>query len=176
MKKILKLTLILCLICAVVAGVLGVVNELTHDKIIERQEEKTRTAYSKVLPSDGYTEIEGLDIPTIDKISECAEGWVVETSFSGAQSTVTMAVGVDREYKCTGIYIIKHGETSGLGAKAAAQNPEGDEWRAQFEGEDENVKILKEGGNINAITGATITSRAVSKAVATSIEAVKSLG
>lgn len=180
MNKILKLSLILCLVCAIVAGVLGVVNELTYDRIQEQQRIKTQNAYAAVLKSDGYEEVE-FDkeaFPTIDKINVCTNGagYVVVTTFSGAQSKVTMAVGVDTDYLCTGISIIKHGETSGLGANAASSAEVGVNWRAQFVGEDENVAITKAGGNIDALAGATITSRAVANATAMAIQAVKSLG
>ena len=80
------------------------------------------------------------------------------------------------DYKCTGISIISHAETSGLGAKAAAASEYGDWWRGQFVGEGDDVKLTKYGGNIDSITAATITSNAVSGAVAESIRAVEALG
>ena len=51
-------------------------------------------------------------------------GYVVQTTFSGAQGSITMVVGVDNDYKCTGISIISHSETSGLGAIAASGSSE----------------------------------------------------
>lgn len=180
MNKILKLTLILCLVCAIVAGVLGVVNELTYDRIQEQQRIRTEKAYAAVLESDGYEEVE-FDkeaFPTVDSINKCTNGagYVVTTTFSGAQSKLTMAVGVDNDNKCTGISIISHAETAGLGANAASTSEIGVNWRAQFVGEDENVAITKAGGNIDALAGATITSRSVASATGTAIKAVMSLG
>ena len=87
-----------------------------------------------------------------------------------------MAVGVDNDYKCTGVSIVSHSETSGLGANAASTAQVGVDFRAQFVGQDETCALTKAGGEIDALTGATITSRAVTGAVATAIEAVKSLG
>ena len=58
MNKILKLTIVLFLVCAIVAGVLGVVNELTKDTIAEQQRIKTERAYAAVLASDGYAEVD----------------------------------------------------------------------------------------------------------------------
>ena len=52
MKKILKLTFILFLICAVTAGILGGINELTYRRIEEQNRLKTVKAYSAVLPAD----------------------------------------------------------------------------------------------------------------------------
>ena len=74
--------------------------------------------------------------------------------------------------KCAGISIIKHSETSVLGEVAASASERGVSFRNSFIGKDESITI----GDIDAITGATITSKAVTGAVATAIEAVKSLG
>ena len=178
MNKIIKLTVVLFLICAVVAAVLGGVNEVTKGPIETQQREKTETAYKAVLPqADSFTELDRSSFAafkTVDKISAAANGagHVVETTFSGAQGSITMAVGVDDAYKCAGISIIKHSETSGLGEVAASSSARGESFRSSFIGKDENITI----NDIDAITGATITSKAVTGAVATAIEAVKALG
>ena len=54
---------------------------------------------------------------------------MVKSTFSGAQGNITLAVGVDNDYKCTGISVIEHSETSGLGAVAAANSAAGDAFR-----------------------------------------------
>ena len=178
MQKILKLTVILFIVCAIVAGVLGVTYELTIDRINEQNRLKTEKAYSAVLKADSYeaVEFDSAAWPTIDSISKAGDaGYVVETTFSGAQGSITMAVGVDAELKVTGISIIKHAETAGLGAVAASTNEKGVAFREQFIGEDKNVAITKDGGNIEAITGATITSRAVAQAAGNAVCAVEAL-
>ena len=181
MNKIVKLTIVLFLVCAIVAGVLGVVNAFTKDRIEEQNRIKTEKAYAAVLASDnGYTEVsfDKTAFPTVDSINECnnGAGWVVTTTFSGAQGSITMAVGVDTDYKCTGISIISHSETSGLGAVAASTSKAGMDFRAQFVGQDEAVALTKAGGEINAITGATITSKSVTEATSVAIKAAESLG
>ena len=179
MKKVFKLTVVLFLICAIVAAVLGEVNAVTIGPITEREREKTEKAYKAVLPdADSFTEIDPAEYAayksTIKKISSAdnGAGHVVETTFSGAQGSITMAVGVDRNGKCAGISIIKHSETSGLGEVAASASERGVRFRRSFIGKDESITIA----DIDAITGATITSKAVTGAVATAIEAVKALG
>lgn len=180
MNKILKLTIVLFLVCAIVAGILGVVNNMTKDTIAEQKRIKTEKAYASVLASDGYEDVDfnKETYPTINNISKCTSGagYVVMTTFSGAQGRITMAVGVDNDYKCTGISIISHSETSGLGANAASTSEKGVTWRAQFVGEGEDIALSKVGGHIDALSGATITSRSVTNATATAIAAVKSLG
>ena len=180
MNKILKLTFVLFLICAIVAGVLGGVNELTKDRIYAIQNAATIAAYSAVLDAEGYDEVDfdRTAFPVVDKISEATNGagHVVELTVSGAQGLITLAVGVDTDSKCSGISIIEHSETSGLGANAAADSEIGWNFRAQFVGEGEDIALSKSGGHIDALAGATITSNAVTGAVATAIQAVNSLG
>ncbi|MBQ9687271.1 MAG: RnfABCDGE type electron transport complex subunit G [Oscillospiraceae bacterium] len=180
MNKILKLTLVLFLVCAIAAGALGVVNELTYRRIDAQQQAKTVEAFSAVMKADGYEEV-GFDsaaFPTVNSVNHATNdaGYVVTSTFSGAQGNITLAVGVDNDYKCTGISVIEHSETSGLGANAASTGEVGVKFRAQFVGEDENIALSKSGGSIDALTGATITSRAITGAVAESIRVVKSLG
>ena len=185
-NQILKLTFVLFLICAIVAAVLGGVNELTHQRIDQLQKEKTEKAYRAVLDSDSYTDL-GLETQTIVangqkvKINSVARadngnGYVVEATFSGAQGNITMVVGVNAEYKCTGISVIKHSETSGLGANAASTADVGVNFRAQFKGQDESIALRKDGGKIDALSGATITSRSVTNATLAAIKAVQALG
>ena len=62
MKKVLKLTVVLFLICAIVAAVLGEVNAVTIGPITTRQKEKTESAYKAVLPEgDSFTELESIE-------------------------------------------------------------------------------------------------------------------
>ena len=181
MNKILKLTFILLLVCAITAGILGGVNEITKDRIAAITAEKTAKAYNTVLESPSYSDV-SFDksnslYKTVDSISKASngEGWVVESTFSGAQGSITMATGVSKDFKCTGISIISHSETSGLGANAASTAPVGVNFREQFIGQDETVALKKSGGEIDALSGATITSKSVTGAVANAIEACKAL-
>ena len=175
---IFKLGIILLLVCAVVAGVLGVVNEITKDRIYEQKREKTFAAYSAVLPAEGYEEVkfDKAEFSTVDIIEKAdgGEGYVVQTTFSGAQGMITMVVGVKEsgsKFTCSGISIISHSETSGLGAVAASSSERGESFRSSFIGKDKSLKIT----DIDAISGATITSKAVTEAVATAIKAVESI-
>ena len=109
-------------------------------------------------------------------VSNDGNGYVVKSTFSGAQGSITMVCGVDNDLKCTGISIIEHSETSGLGANAASTSEVGVNFRAQFKGQDETIALTKAGGKIDALSGATITSRSVTNATLAAILAVKALG
>lgn len=179
MNKILKLALVLLAVSAIVAGVLGIINELTYPVIDAQKQAKTAEAFASVLKADRFDEIEfsNPDFPTVLTVHKAeGVGYVVTSKFSGAQGNITLAVGVDNDYKCTGISVIEHSETSGLGANAASTGEVGVNFRKQFVGQDESIALSNAGGSIDALTGATITSRAITEAVATSIQAVKTLG
>ena len=179
-NKILKLAYVLFVICAATAAVLGIVHSLTAQRIYDISHAKEFEAYAVVLKSDnGYAEVEFEEegFPTMDSImvSNDGNGYVVKSTFSGAQGSITMVCGVDNDLKCTGISIIEHSETSGLGAVAASSSAAGEAFRAQFVGQDGSIALSKNGGEIDALAGATITSTAVTEAVATSIAAVDSV-
>lgn len=183
MKKILKLTFVLFLISAIVAGVLGVVNELTKDRIADIAAEKTAQAYAEVLDANTYDDAnyagedaQVLKVSTAKDDAGTAVGYVVETNVTGSQGGITIIVGVDMDYKCTGISITSSSETSGLGAVASSPSDKGVAFRAQFVGQDKELDIVKNGGEIEALTGATITSNAVVTAVRAAITACESIG
>lgn len=181
-NKIVKLTVILCLVCFITAGVLGGVNEVTKGPIAALQEAKANEAYKVVLPAEGFENIEfdGAAEPFThtDKILKGTggEGYVVVATFSGAQGNITMATGVDPNLKCSGISIINHSETSGLGANAASTAEVGVNYRAQYLGVGKDVALKNKGGTIDALAGATITSQAVTSAVSEAISVVEALG
>ena len=180
-NKIVKLSFVLFLICAITAGILGVVNALTFERIDQITHQKEYEAYAEVLGSEsGYTAVEfdKAAFPTVDNIQQSNDGngYVVTSTFSGAQGSITMACGVSPDLKCTGISIIEHSETSGLGAVAASSSEAGVAFRQQFIGQDGGIALSKAGGAIDALAGATITSTAVTNATATSIACVASLG
>ena len=183
MKKIIKLALVLFLIAAIVAGVLGVVNELTKDRIAQIAAKKTAEAYAEVLNAETYDDAkyEGKDTK-VQKVSVAKDkdgnaiGYVVETVVTGSQGSITVIVGVDNDLKCTGISITDSSETSGLGAVASSPSDKGVAFRANFVGQGKDLDLTKNGGEIDQLTGATITSTAVVTAVRSAITACESLG
>lgn len=163
----------LLLIAAVVAGLLGLVNHITADKIAAINADKTAESMRQVLPADSYTEIgyNGAD-PLVAKLYEAAGGgYVVEVTPSGFGGTIDMVVGVGADGTVTGISIVSMSETSGLGANASRES-----FRSQFVGLSGVLAVSKDGGEIDALTGATITSRAVTSGVNSALAAVAELG
>ena len=173
---VLRLALTLLAITAVVAAALAGVNSITAPAIAELNAQKTQEAIELVLPGGGK---EVADFPAVDLVSTVYAGdagYAVEVTPGGFDNTITMMVGVDTEGKVLGISIIKHTETAGLGAVAAAGTPAGEAFRNGFVGKSGSVSVTKDGGEIDAITGATITSRAVCVGVNAALECVAKMG
>ena len=172
---ILRLSLILFLIAGVVALALAAVNMVTAPAIQKLNEEKTQQAIEAVLPGGG----EEIAFPATDLVSKVYEGengYAVEVKPAGFDNTITMMVGVDFDGNVLGISVVSHTETAGLGAVAAAKTSAGEAFRGQFVGLSGDVNVTKDGGTVEAITGATITSRAICDGVRAALAVVKGLG
>ena len=174
---ILRLALTLLAITGLVALALAGVNAITKDKIAALQAEKTQNAIAQVLPGGYDREITEFADETglVQKIYASDTGYAVEVTPMGFDNTITMMVGVSREGKVLGISVISHTETKGLGEVAAAQNGKGEAFRGQYVGQSGQLAVSKDGGTIEAITGATITSRAVTAGVNAAIACVTGL-
>ena len=175
---VLRLAGTLFLIAAVVAMVLAGVNAVTAPAIAELNAAKTQEAISAVLPGGFDTEITDFADASgiVSKIYQGANGYAVEVGPGGFDNTITMMVGIDNEGKVLGISVVSHTETAGLGAVAAAGTPAGIAFRDQFVGASGAVTVTKDGGTMDAITGATITSRAICVGVNAALDAVAGLG
>ena len=173
---ILRLALTLLAITAVVAAALAGVNTVTAPAIAELNAQKTQQAIELVLPGGGeqLSEIPAVDL--VSKVYASETGYAIEVTPGGFDNTITMMVGVDKAGSVLGISIIKHTETAGLGAVAAAGTPAGEAFRNQFVGTSGSVAVTKDGGAMDAITGATITSRAVCAGVNAALECAAQLG
>ena len=144
MKKILGLVLSLTIISGVCAAVLAYVDSITREPIRETAEKTREQAKAAVLcGQEGYT----------------AEG----TCKDGYGGDITLMVGFRKDKKTVISYkVLAASETPGLGMKLKTP-----EFADQFKGKDgASLKVKKDGGEIEAITSATITSRAVCRAIA----------
>lgn len=175
-KYVLRIALTLLAITAVVAVILAAVNSVTAPRIAAQNEQKTQNAIEAVLPGGGqevkeFTDDTGLVTAAYKGDNGCA----VQVTPNGFNGTVTMMVGVDNDGKVTGISIISHTETAGLGA-TAADTDAGRAFRDQFIGMSGTVSVTKDGGEVDALTGATITSRAVCTGVSAALACAANLG
>ena len=179
MKTILfvaRLALTLLAITAVVAVALAGVNMITAPAIAELNAQNTQAAIEAVLPGGGE---ELADFPAVDLVSKVYAsdaGYAVQVTPGGFDNTITMMVGVDKAGNVLGIDVVSHTETAGLGAVSDADTPAGISFREQFIGAAGSVAVTKDGGAMDAITGATITSRAICAGVNAALACAAALG
>lgn len=171
-KFILRLTGTLLLITALVAGLLGLVNLLTQDRIAANTAEKALAAMQTVLPAQDYTPLPLTPAQQQAGLTEVYQtetgGYVLRLSKNGFGGPIDLMVGVLADGSVSGVSIISHAETASLGANCTREA-----FRSQFVGKSGTLAVTKEGGQIDALTGATVTSRAVTEAVNLALDYVK---
>lgn len=172
MGKILKLGIVLFIITAVTGLILGGVYTMTLEPIRMAQEREKTEAMIETLP--GATEFENVEIGAGDEtIKEIhmgkSDGGLVGYNYTvtpkGYGGLIEIVAGISKEGKLMAIKIIKHSETPGLGAKA-----DDEAFLSQFrEKTVRRLTVTKSDaaneGEIQAISGATITSNAVARGV-----------
>ena len=162
--KILRLVVCLTLISAVCAGVLASVNAVTKDAILKIREQQTLDAAAAVMP------------PAVDKVEPLADGIFVGkdaagkaagyavkgTDPAGYGGDIVLMVGFTPDYKIVTYKKLEAAETPGLGSNLTSLG-----FMKQFAGMDATapLSVKKDGGEVEAITSATITSRAVCGAI-----------
>lgn len=173
MNRSLKLGLTLLVITATAGLVLGVAYKVTEKPIAQAQLRQRQEAMRMALPSGEIFKKVDIDLPDGSAISEVNEayaedkliGYDISVSTIGYGGSMEMIVGILNGGKVAGIRIISHSETPGLGANAGKPA-----FAGQFTGKVsprlEVVKVSQgKDDEIQAISGATITSRAVTMGV-----------
>lgn len=180
-KDILIPTVSLFVICLVVTALLAVTNMLTAPQIQKLSKETEDKTKAEVLASadefsdaltvsaDGkdYTYYEGT-------ASGDTIGYVFKTSAKGYGGDIDLMVGIDTSGKVTGVSILSISETAGLG-----MNAKNESFINQYTGKSGTIGVSKNGASdteIQALTGATITSKAVTSAVNTVLSLYSQIG
>ncbi len=173
--KLMKPAVILTVICIVVTAAIAGVDLITKNTIASAEKEAEQSARAVVLPADSYDEIK--DGCFAAKKDGKTIGYVITTAaksgYSG--SLVSVMTGINADGTIAAVTVLScDDETPGLG-----QNVAKPEFTDMFVGKSGEIKVTKDGGEITAVTSATMTSRAVCDAVseATAIyESVKGEG
>jgi electron transport complex protein RnfG len=168
-----KLITVLTLTCVLAGALLAWVDNLTREPIAQQEKEAKLRAIRAILPpfdnnpSTTTKQIEGTTCYLGTWESEVS-GVAFDVFADGFSGKIKLIMGVDREAKISGVWVLGHLETPGLGANITKP------WfTGQFKDRSlENSRLVagrlaveKDGGDIDAITGATISSRAVTEAV-----------
>ena len=192
-KFILKVAGTLTVISLVVAAMLGLVNSITADKIAEIDAENTRISMSAVAP-EGSEFGDKMELTETAVAAAAAQGgklmemypvtnggaeagYVLKISASGSQGSIVMMVGVDANKTITGISVVSHAETSGIGTKVVGNdlNAAGEPVLDQFIGLS-GAGSLVVGSNITPITGATVSTKGITTGANAALAAVDALG
>jgi electron transport complex protein RnfG len=179
-----NMVLTLFLVTLGASAALGYVYELTKDDIKDAEEAKKTLAIKRVVPA--FDNVPGNDFfkyPTessdtlifyVAKNGDDTVGYAVETFSKNAFSgLLKLLVGLKPDGTINNIAVLEHKETPGLGSKMLKSQTE---WSYQFNNknpENFNLKVVKDGGEVDAITASTITSRAYSEAVQRAYDALK---
>lgn len=184
-KYITELTVKLFVTCLVVAGLLGAVNMVTKDKIAAINLEKTQIAMKAVVADpDNSTFSDALELTDEmtsaalsagGTLSEAYEvlvdgapaGHALKVVASGSQGSIEMMVGLDAEGVVTGVSMVSHSETAGIGTNVMENEPNnaGVGVLDQFIGKSLADGTLNVGSNVDAITGATVSTKGVTAGV-----------
>ena len=196
-KYIIELTVKLFVTCLVVAGLLGGVNAITEDRIAAINWENTQEAMTAVAADPENTTFNETPLENTQAMIDAADaaggtlgaiyeaqvngetaGYAVTVSASGSQGTIEMMVGVDTEGAVTGVSVVSHSETSGIGTKVIGNEPtaSGVGVLDQFVGRSAADGTLSVGSNVDAITGATVTTRGITTGVNAALAAIGAMG
>ena len=183
MNKIVKNAIILTVITLVSGIGLGFVYEITKEPIAQAQAAAKKEAWQEVFPEASSSDFEEIDVDAkaaekaikdlgvkaeIDEVCEVKGGEagyiVTATDKEGYGGDIKITVGITSDGTVSGISILSISETAGLGMKATEPV-----FYEQYEGKQtDRFVVSKDGGDgepIDALSGATITSRAVTGAV-----------
>lgn len=175
-----RLVFVLTVICAVSAALLAAVFKLTEKPISVAMEERTRSAAASVMPAglpppvkqevvfEGNTNIFFVSKQDGKILAVATEG----RSKNGYAGDVVLMVGMSADGKLVNYEVISASETPGLGTKIAASAFKNPLKGRSLEG---SWKVKKDGGEVDAVTAATISSRAALDCIRDAIRKRKQL-
>lgn len=171
-RFIVKLTVTLTSICLVVSLLLGIVNSVTEPIINKKQEEKTAAAMAQVLAAEEYRET-ATSVENVTAMYEAVSGgdtigYVLEVTTNGFGGAINMVVGVDLRGVVTGVSVISDSETANLGKKVTT----GQSVLDRFIGLSGTITVNSGENRFDGVTGATVSSKAVTAGVNTALAAV----
>ena len=185
LRDIVKPTIVLFLISAIVTMALALTNYATKEAIAQQTKIQEESARKEVFPeAETFEEIENINsiLGTTDaeklvkEVFSCLKngeviGRVYLVESNGYGGVISMSVGIDNSGKINGVKIISLSETPGLGSKVQEEP-----FISQFIGIEpkEPLTVVKSGGSkaeeIDAVSGATISSKAVVKGIQAAID------
>ena len=185
-SSLLNMVLVLTGVAVIMGGLLALVNHITEGPIAEQKEKALADGIKTVMVCDNLTvantdevkqNIDGKEaVFTVYQVKDAQGqdlGAAVESTTMGFGGDLKVLVGFDPEGKILGYTLLEHTETPGLGAKADQWFQKGQKGDIIGKDPQEPLVVSKDGGQVDAITASTITSRAFLKAVNQAYNAYK---
>lgn len=177
-SNLVNMTLVLTGVCLLCSAILGVVYSITYEPIKEASKKALELSIGRVLPEGGTlsdAKAASFGGSSYEYYVSCsADGsvaaYAVKSTVIGFGGPLTLMVGVLPDGTVNNTSVLVCNETPGLGAKCNADPAFTEQWR----GYNGVFKVKKDGGDIDAITASTITSRAYALAVENAVKLVKS--
>ena len=167
MNQMAKFGMILGIICLAATLVLAVTYEVTKPKIEAELKTEEQAALKKIMPeADSFEAKSAGDIEYFDASKDSVlVGYCIKVTGAGYSGYMRIIVGIDTNGIIKGVNILEHQETPGLGSKINEIKPGDTEpyFLRQFKGKQARTVAVKK--DIDAITGATISSKAVTDAI-----------
>lgn len=172
--KVIKPIVVLCAICVVITGALAATNAATAPVILEATIKAQNEARNELLPeAEGkFTQVEGVSVENVSDVyaADNGTGWVVTSSAKGYGGTITVMTSFTPDGAIKQVKVTEAQETPGFGSKVAATPSY---WERYFGKSAEKALVLNQ--DIDAETGATISSKAMLRAVNSAIEAYNAI-
>lgn len=180
-RSIVKTGLVLFAIGFICTFILAVCNDMTKDTIAKLNAETERAAMTATLgDARVFDKIHNLSSDVVTDVYKGKDdsgntvGYCVKATPIGYGGEISMIVGISSDCKVTGVDIVSMSETPGLGAKADDES-----FYNQYIGKSATVGVKKSGtpaaNEISAISGATLTSKAVTEGINAALEIVREL-
>lgn len=173
--SIIKPAAMLTLFCVVTTALLAGTNLITKDRIAELERKKTEESMTAICAADEYKLCEGDGFTYYEAVKNGAtECYIFTNAAGGYGGDVSVMTGILPDGTVKGIEVLDvTSETAGLGQNANKEN-----FTSQFTGKTSGIIVQKygaEGNEVNAVTGATISSKGVTACVNTALEQFKNI-
>ena len=172
-NKIFKPIVVLCAICVVITGALAATNAATAPVIAKAKAEAERLARTELLPeADDFTPVAGIDVENVTDVyaAKNGTGYVITSTSKGYGGTITVMSAFTPDGKIKQIKVTEAQETPGFGSKVAATPSY---WERYMGKDASQALVLNQ--DIDAESSATISSKALLRAVNSAIEAYNAI-
>ena len=173
-NRVIKPIVVLCVICIVITGALAATNAATAPVIAEATAAAQNAARNELLPeaAGAFTKVDGIDVENVDDVyaADNGTGWVITSNAKGYGGTITVMSAFTPEGVIKQIKVTEAQETPGFGSNVT-DTPS---YWERYAGVDAGRQLVLD-QDIDRHSGATISSKALIKAVNSAIEAYNAI-